>query len=150
MACAILNQDDYSILTYRGLVIVLPKTANSMIMTELCGKKNDYCEVRGDQCILPIFQLVCVRGTSEIIGGGMPIVTKVVHGHQYLENGKVVLCWFGGGAANQADFQESLNSTPLCRISFLYVCKNNSYTETTLHIDRQPSRDIFVRGKAYN
>ncbi|MDZ7838368.1 MAG: thiamine pyrophosphate-dependent dehydrogenase E1 component subunit alpha [Actinomycetota bacterium] len=62
-------------------------------------------------------------------------------------NRKVVLCFFGDGAANQGIFHESLNLASIWGLPVIYICENNIYgmstpTSYAFNIDKISDRKL--------
>ncbi len=148
--CASLNRDDYITSTHRGHGHCIAKGADlKRMMAELYGKETGYCKGKGGSMHIADFS-IGILGANGIVGGGIPIATGAALASQYLEDGRVTVCFFGDGASNQGGFHESLNLTSLWKLPVVYVCENNLYAETTPQADHQPIRDIADRAKSYN
>ena len=149
-ACASLNRDDYITSTHRGHGHCIAKGADlKRMMAELFGKEAGYCKGKGGSMHIADFS-IGILGANGIVGGGIPIATGTALASQYLEDGRVTVCFFGDGASNQGGFHESLNLASLWKLPVVYVCENNLYAETTPQADHQPIRDIADRAKSYN
>jgi len=149
-ACASLNRDDYITSTHRGHGHCIAKGADlKRMMAELYGKETGYCKGKGGSMHIADFS-IGILGANGIVGGGIPIATGTALASQYLEDGRVTVCFFGDGASNQGGFHESLNLASLWKLPVVYVCENNLYAETTPQADHQPIRDIADRAKSYN
>jgi pyruvate dehydrogenase E1 component alpha subunit len=70
------------------------------------------------------------------VGAGLAIATGAALGAQLDGDGKVAVCFFGDGAANQGVLTESLNVAAIWRLPVIFVCENNTFSEFT------PSREI--------
>ena len=148
--CASLNRDDYITSTHRGHGHCIAKGADlKRMMAELYGKETGYCKAKGGSMHIADFS-IGILGANGIVGGGIPIATGTALASQYLEDGRVTVCFFGDGASNQGGFHESLNLASLWKLPVVYVCENNLYAETTPQADHQPIRDIADRAKSYN
>ncbi|MCK4617740.1 thiamine pyrophosphate-dependent dehydrogenase E1 component subunit alpha, partial [Candidatus Aerophobetes bacterium] len=148
--CASLNRDDYITSTHRGHGHCIAKGADlKRMMAELYGKETGYCKGKGGSMHIADFS-IGILGANGIVGGGIPIATGTALASQYLEDGRVTVCFFGDGASNQGGFHESLNLASLWKLPVVYVCENNLYAETTPQADHQPIRDVADRAKSYN
>lgn len=149
-ACAALRKGDYITSTHRGHGHCIAKGADlKKMMAELYGKKTGYCKGKGGSMHIADFS-IGILGANGIVGGGIPIATGAALASQYLEDGKVTVCFFGDGASNQGGFHESLNLASLWKLPVVYVCENNFYAETTPQHEHQPIEDIAVRATSYN
>jgi pyruvate dehydrogenase E1 component alpha subunit len=62
---------------------------------------------------------------------------------------RIVVCFFGDGAANEGSFHEALNLASIWKLPVLFVCENNQYgmsmsKKRSMNID-----DIAVRASSY-
>ena len=81
----------------------------------------------------------CPRGCSAptaSLGAGLAIATGAALGAQLDGDGKVAVCFFGDGAANQGVLMETLNIAAVWGLPVIFVCENNTFSEFT------PSREI--------
>ena len=148
--CICLNRDDYITSTHRGHGHCIAKGTNlKSMMAELYGKGTGVCKGKGGSMHIADFS-IGILGANGIVGGGIPIATGAALASQYLENGRVAVCFFGDGASNQGCFHESLNLASLWNLPVVYICENNLYAETTPQADHQPIKDIAGRAKSYN
>ena len=126
-ACSALNRDDYITSTHRGHGHIIAKGAElSKMMAELWGKKTGYNEGKGGSMHIAAFELG-VLGANGIVGGGIPIATGAGLSIKIDQATKVVLCFFGDGAANQGTFHESINIAAAFKLPVVYICENNLY-----------------------
>jgi pyruvate dehydrogenase E1 component alpha subunit len=62
---------------------------------------------------------------------------------------RIVVCFFGDGAANEGAFHEALNLAAIWKLPILFVCVNNQYG-MSMHVSRHMAiPDIAVRASAY-
>jgi TPP-dependent pyruvate/acetoin dehydrogenase alpha subunit len=88
-------------------------------------------------------------GTSGIVGGAIPVATGIGLALKMQHSQRVVVSFFGDGAANNGAFHESINLAALWKLPVIYVCENNGYA-TSVSVKRSTSvKDIGVRGVAY-
>lgn len=72
-------------------------------------------------------------GANGVVGGGIATAMGVGLGlkRQKRDDGpgtdRIVLCFFGDGAANLGSFHESLNMAAIWQLPVVYVCENNQY-----------------------
>jgi len=153
-ACAVgavsaLEKQDHVVSNHRGHGHILARGAPpDLVMAELMGKRTGLCAGRGGSqhmCAVDIGFL----GTNGITGGGIPIATGAALSAKYKGESRVVLCFFGDGAANQGTFHESLNMAALWSLPIVYFCENNLYGMST-HVSRATkSASIADRAAAY-
>lgn len=148
-ACMALGADDYVTGTHRSHGHPIGKGAQlDALMAELLGKSNGICGGRGGSMHLADAS-VGIIGESAIVGGGIPLATGAGLSAQVLGNGRVSLCFFGDGAANQGTFHESLNMASVWKLPVIYFCENNQYAATTPMALAHSVTDIASRAAAY-
>ena len=72
-----------------------------------------------------------ILGANGIVGGGLTMAVGAALSCQYLENGRVTLCFFGDGAMNQGGFYEGANLAAVWKLPLIYFCENNQYALST-------------------
>ena len=149
-----LNRDDYITSTHRGHGHLIAKGADmKYMMAELFGKATGYCKGRGGSMHISDSS-VGILGANGIVGAGIPIATGAGYGCQVLKNKKVVVSFFGDGAADTGGFHESLNLASIWDLPVIYVVENNHYAlsftcegEGMRHVN---VKNIADRAAAYN
>jgi TPP-dependent pyruvate/acetoin dehydrogenase alpha subunit len=86
-------------------------------------------------------------GCYGIVGGS--IAAGLGAGLSARRQGRVAVCFFGDGAANQGYFHECLNMAAIQRLPIVFVCENNLYAEFTPMADATAGADIAGRAAAY-
>jgi pyruvate dehydrogenase E1 component alpha subunit len=118
------------------------------MMAELCGRATGYCMGRGGSMHIADVQKGNL-GATGIVGGNIPVATGAALAQQMLHTGRVVLCFFGDGAAQTGNFHEALNMASLWTLPVVYIVENNLYG-MSVPIEKAASRlDIADRGCAY-
>ncbi|NLE77432.1 MAG: pyruvate dehydrogenase (acetyl-transferring) E1 component subunit alpha, partial [Chloroflexi bacterium] len=69
------------------------------MMAELCGRATGYCLGRGGSMHIADVEKGNL-GATGIVGGNLPVATGAGLAQTLLGSGRVVLCFFGDGAAN--------------------------------------------------
>lgn len=149
-----MKKDDYITSTHRGHGHLIAKGANmKYMMAELYGKATGYCKGRGGSMHISDSS-VGILGANGIVGAGVPIATGAGYGCQVLKNDKVVVSFFGDGAADTGGFHESLNLASIWDLPVIYVVENNYYAlsfkcegDGIRHVN---VKDIAERAAAYN
>ena len=118
------------------------------MMAELFGKVTGYCKGRGGSMHIADTKLGML-GANGIVGGGLPISVGAGLGCKWEGKGKVVICFFGDGAANNGVFHESLNMSAIFKLPVIYICENNLYAISMCSKDSVAGNDIAGRSKAY-
>ena len=149
-ACLAIDKDDFITSTHRGHGHVIAKGANiEKMIAELLGKKEGYCKGKGGSMHIADLSLG-ILGANGIVGGGIPIATGAGLSAKIKGNKKIVICFFGDGAANNGVFHESLNLASIWKLPVIFLCENNQYALSTSHKLNSSINDIAERAKAYN
>jgi TPP-dependent pyruvate/acetoin dehydrogenase alpha subunit len=132
-AIAALRPDDLILSTHRGHGHCIAKGADlNLMMAEFMGKENGYCRGRGGSMHIADVEGGNL-GANGVVGGGIATAMGVGLGlkMQKRDDGpgtdRIVLCFFGDGAANLGSFHESLNMAAIWQLPVVYVCENNQY-----------------------
>jgi TPP-dependent pyruvate/acetoin dehydrogenase alpha subunit len=127
--CAALDPGDQVAATYRGHGAALAKgTEPEALAAELMGRTTGACGGRaGSMNVIDLDH--GLLGCFGIVGGSIATATGAALTAQ--REGRVVVAFFGDGAANQAYFQECLNFAQVFGLPVLFVCENNGYGEFT-------------------
>lgn len=99
-------------------------------MSELFGKEEGYCRGRGGSMHIADFHSGHL-GANAIVGGSMAIASGAGLSSRLLENGKVVACMVGDGAANNGICLEAMNFAAMPQFGkgfpVIFVFENNQY-----------------------
>lgn len=122
-----LRSDDLIISTHRGHGHCIAKGADlNLMMAEFMGKENGYCHGRGGS-----MHIADIRGgnlgANGVVAGGIPIAVGVGLGLKKEGKKRVILCFFGDGAANEGAFHEALNMAAIYTLPVIFICENNQY-----------------------
>ncbi len=122
-----INKKDYITSTHRGHGHCIAKGADlSLMMAELLGKETGYCKGRGGS--MHIADVTGGNlGANGIVGGSIDIATGAALSCKLKYKDRIVLCFFGDGAANRGNFHGSLNMASIWDLPVLYICENNQY-----------------------
>ncbi len=148
-ACAALRSDDYILSTHRGHGHCIAKGAKaSLMMAEFMGKDAGYCRGRGGSMHMADVETGNL-GANGIVAGGVPMAAGVGLSLQMQRLDKVVLVFFGDGAANEGAFHESLNLASIWKLPVIYYCENNQYA-MSMAIERAANvENVSDRACAY-
>ena len=145
--CEALRKDDYITSTHRGHGHCLAKGASPDLMfAELLGKKAGYCKGKGGSMHIADPETGNL-GANAIVGGSAALATGAAYSSKYLNQGRVVVCFFGEGALGQGVLYESMNLAQLWKLPVVYVCENNLYNEYT-HFTETTAGEIVARPAA--
>ncbi len=126
-----INSDDYITSTHRGHGHCIAKGADlNIMMAELLGKKTGYCKGKGGSMHIADVHSGNL-GANGVVGGSIGIATGAALTCRMNKNGRVVVCFFGDGAANQGIFHGSLNMASIWDLPVIYLCENNVYGMST-------------------
>jgi len=122
-----LRPDDLILSTHRGHGHCIAKGADlKLMMAEFLGKECGYCHGRGGS-----MHIADVKGgnlgANGVVAGGIPIAVGVGLGLKKEKKDRIVMCFFGDGAANEGAFHEALNMAAIYRLPVVFVCENNQY-----------------------
>lgn len=147
---AALRADDYILSTHRGHGHCIAKGAQvGGMMAEFMGKETGYCRGRGGS--MHIADVATGNlGANGIVAGGVPMAAGVGLSIQMQKQDKVVLVFFGDGAANEGAFHESLNLASIWNLPVIYLCENNQYAMSMSVARSMNVDDVSVRASSYN
>jgi acetoin:2,6-dichlorophenolindophenol oxidoreductase subunit alpha len=122
-----LRPADLLLSTHRGHGHCIAKGADlRLMMAEFMGKENGYCHGRGGS-----MHIADVKGgnlgANGVVAGGLPIAVGVGLSLKKEKKNRLVMCFFGDGAANEGAFHEALNMAAIYRLPIVFVCENNQY-----------------------
>lgn len=122
-----LGPKDLILSTHRGHGHCIAKGADlKLMMAEFYGKANGYCRGRGGS--MHIADVASGNlGANGVVGGGIPMAVGVGLGLKMQNEGKILLSFFGDGAASTGAFHESMTLSVLYQVPVVYVCENNQY-----------------------
>lgn len=148
-AIAALRRDDYILSTHRGHGHCIAKGAQpALMMAEFMGKEAGYCRGRGGSMHMADVETGNL-GANGIVAGGVPMAAGVGLSLKMQKSDRVVVVFFGDGAANEGAFHESLNMAAIWDLPVIYFCENNQYA---MSMDiRRASRveNLSVRAAGY-
>lgn len=148
-ACMAVAPEDYMVGNHRSHGHPIGKgAALRPLMAELFGKRTGVCRGKGGSMHLADFSVGSLGETS-IVGSGLPVAVGAALGAKLQRSGRVALCFFGDGAANEGTFHESLNLAAVWKLPVIFQCENNGYGATTPATSVTAVADIAERAKAY-
>ena len=137
-AVAALRPDDLILSTHRGHGHCIAKGADlNLMMAEFMGKENGYCRGRGGSMHIADVEGGNL-GANGVVGGGIPMAVGVGLSLKMQKLDKIILCFFGDGAANMGPFHEALNMAAIWTLPVVFVCENNQYAMS------YPARKAFA------
>jgi pyruvate dehydrogenase E1 component alpha subunit len=141
--------DDYITSTHRGHGHCIAKGADlNIMMAELLGKETGYSKGKGGSMHIADVKSGNL-GANGVVGGSIGIATGAALTCKMKKNGKIVVCFFGDGAANQGIFHSSLNMASIWDLPVIYLCENNVYGMSTSIREAFNIEKISDRKSAY-
>ena len=148
--CAHLNDSDYITSTHRGHGHCIAKGCDlNGMMAEIYGKETGLCKGKGGSMHIADIDKGML-GANGMVGGGFPLAVGAGLRNKYLKTDRVVVCFFGDGAANEGTFHEGLNLASIWKLPVIFVCENNMFAEATPQSYASGSKTIAERSVAYN
>jgi len=129
--CHNLSDDDQILGTYRSHAGYLAKTNNTdEFFAEMYGK--DIALIKGKGGSMHLTNPAKGHmGSSAIVASAIPCATGLAFANKYLNNGKVVVVFFGDGAINEGNFWESINVACIKKLPVVFVCEDNDFAVHT-------------------
>ncbi len=148
-ACAAIDEDDYITSTHRGHGHFIAKGGDiNSLMAEIYGKEGGICKGRGGSMHVADFSKNML-GANGIVGAGPPLALGVALASKMRNEGKVVLTFFGDGAANQGMLHESMNLAVIWKLPIIFVLENNMYGWSTSVKYATAIKDLSLRAQGY-
>ena len=144
-----LEPTDYIIGHHRGHGLCIAKGAElDLMMAEFYGKENGYCRGRGGS--MHIADVAGGNlGANGVVGGGIPMAVGVGIGLKMQKENKVLLAFFGDGAASTGAFHESMILAVLFKVPVVFIVENNQYAMSFPADKWTSSEQIAARGDLY-
>lgn len=122
-----LEPTDYILGHHRGHGLCIAKGANlELMMAEFYGKEAGYCRGRGGSMHIADVSSGNL-GANGVVGGGIPMAVGVGIGLKMRGENRVLLSFFGDGAASTGAFHESMILAVLFQVPVVFICENNQY-----------------------
>ncbi|MDZ7894874.1 MAG: thiamine pyrophosphate-dependent dehydrogenase E1 component subunit alpha [Sphingobium sp.] len=146
--CSLLREDDYITSTHRGHGHYLAKGGDlDAMFAEIWGRADGICKgMGGSMHVADVSR--GILGANGIVGGGLAISTGAAFGAQLEGKGKIAVCFFGDGAANQGVFMESMNIATAWSLPVIFLCENNGLSEFTVS-SQVTGGDLIDRARAF-
>ena len=122
-----LGEHDQILTNHRSAGHLLARGADpARLYAEVLGKATGYCKGKSGSLHISVKELGVVL-TSTIVGAELSLASGVALAASMQGRDSVVACFFGGGAACEGSFHESLNLAVMWKLPILYVCENNQW-----------------------
>jgi acetoin:2,6-dichlorophenolindophenol oxidoreductase subunit alpha len=147
--CATLGDGDLITSTHRGHGHALAHGADPVrMMAELLMKDTGYCRGRGGSMHIADVARGNL-GANGIVAGSMTIAAGAALTQKLRDTGKVVVCFFGDGAANEGSFHEALNLAGVWGLPVVWLCENNQYGMSMAQDESTAGGSVARRADAY-
>jgi pyruvate dehydrogenase E1 component alpha subunit len=148
--CYNLRKDDRVVSNHRGHGHLIAKGADvRRMMAEIYGKKTGYCKGKGGSMHIADFS-IGILGANGIVAAGLPIATGAALAAKLEGKKRIVVVFFGDGACQEGEFQESLNLASIWKLPIIFACENNMYGVNTPASYAIAGGDIPRRAAAYD
>ena len=147
--CAHLGDADPIASTHRGHGHYLAKGGDpEAMLAEVYARESGICKGMGGSMHVADFSRGII-GANGIVGAGLAISAGAAFAAQLDRMGRLAVCFFGDGAANQGVFMEVLNVAALWDLPLLLVCEHNCYSEFSPS-DTVTAGEIVDRARAFD
>lgn len=147
--CCALTDEDLITSTHRGHGHCISKGIDiNLMMAELLGKETGYCKGKGGSMHIADLNRGNL-GANGVVGGGHAIAVGAGLTTKLKKIDRIVVCFFGDGAANTGSFHESINLASIWKLPVLFICENNQYGMSMSVKDHMNINDISLRAAAY-
>lgn len=144
-----LEPTDFIIGHHRGHGLCIAKGADlNLMMAEFYGKANGYCRGRGGSMHIADVSTGNL-GANGVVGGGIPMAVGVGLGLKAQKKNRVLLAFFGDGAASTGAFHESMILAVLYQVPVVFICENNQYAMSFPARKWMDSENLAARGETY-
>lgn len=149
-AAKAIQKDDYIVSNYRGHVHLIARGGDvNKIMAEILGKATGYCKGVGGSMYAVDVSLGFLY-SSGIVSATIPVGVGIGLGIKLGKGDRVVLSFFGDGAASEGEFHECLNLASLWKLPVIFIVENNKYSITTSTRRHTSIDNIAFRALGYN
>ena len=118
------------------------------MMAEVLGKSGGYCKGKGGSMHIADVEHGNL-GATGIVGGNIAVAVGAGLAQKLKGTDRVVVCFFGEGAANEGSFHESLNMASLWNLPVIFICENNMYAMSVPWANASKLPDVASRASAY-
>jgi pyruvate dehydrogenase E1 component alpha subunit len=149
-AVTALRRDDYLLYDHRGMGHAITKGVPlDKLFADFLGFEQGTTGGLGAGIVHIAWPEVGVLGQSGTLGGSYPIAAGAGISIRYLEQDRVVLCFFGEGASNRGTFHESANVAALWDLPIIWLCENNGYAVSVPASEALSVPQVADRAAAY-
>jgi pyruvate dehydrogenase E1 component alpha subunit len=147
--CAALKKSDYVFSTHRSHGHYLAKGGGMPeLIAEVYTKKTGCSRGRGGSMHL-IAPQVGMMGSAPIVGGTISLAVGAALAASIRKDKRIVVSFFGDGAAGEGVLYESLNFAALKMLPIIFVCENNLYSTHLPIRECRPKNNILEIGNPF-
>lgn len=148
-ACFALKDTDVITLTHRGHGQALAKgVAPESLMAELFGKITGCCQGKGGSLHIGDLSVGALPAVA-IVGASSPIAAGIAFAFKRHNSERIIVNFFGEGAANKGDWHEAMNLAAIWSLPVVFLCENNLYGVSTHMTDVMLNEHVSERAAAY-
>jgi len=118
------------------------------VMAELTGRRGGCSRGKGGSMHMFAPEKRYFGGYG-IVGACVPLGAGLAFANLHRGNGKVCLCYFGDGAANQGQVYETFNMAELWKLPIVFIVENNKYAMGTSIERSSATTDLSQRGLSF-
>ncbi|RPA86252.1 hypothetical protein BJ508DRAFT_411433 [Ascobolus immersus RN42] len=148
-SAAALNPEDVIFSQYREQGALMYRGFRlDEFMNQMFGNRLDYGKGRN----MPIHYMserLNVHSISSPLATQIPHAVGAAYGLKREGEGRVVVCYFGEGAASEGDFHAGLNIAATRSCPVVFICRNNGYAISTPSLEQYKGDGIASRGIGY-
>ncbi len=147
--CLALRPGDIVVSPHRALGHLLAHGGNlEKTVAELMGRDTGFDHGKGGPMHI-LDPEEGFYGITGIAGSGVPIAGGIGLALSMQKSDKVVVCFFGDGAANTGAFHEGINMAALWQVPVVYVCENNGFAISVRAEQSTRAKDLADRAWGY-
>ena len=148
--CAALSPSDYVFGNHRSHGHYLAKGGDiKALVAEIYGKSDGCARGRGGSMHV-IDPNAGMLGAAPIVAGTISLAVGAALAARIKREDRLVVSFFGDGAAGEGVLYESINLAALKKLPVLFVCENNYYSTHLPIRECRPNDDIYKMGYCWD
>jgi len=148
-ACAAMEPTDVAVSTHRGHAHYIGKGVPlEPIMAEILGRGVGACGGKAGHMLIADRERGLLGGCG-IVGGALPVAVGQALAFQCRGEERVVIAFFGDGAAQIGACHEAMNVAALWKLPLVFLCEHNEYGLTVPAAEQSSVADLAVRAAGY-
>jgi pyruvate dehydrogenase E1 component alpha subunit len=149
-AVAALRRDDYLFQAHRGLGYALAKGMSfDLIFGDLLGRTTGATGGKGGGTVHFVDPELGILGQGGTLGSGFVLGAGAACSIQLLGEDKVVMVFFGEGAAGRGTFYEAALEAGVWKLPIVFVCENNGWALSAPFERHSPTERVADRAAAF-